>query len=184
MGDVVIYNYATASTPGVSFPGYPNNFTEVNQPGVRGLMCLETPWWSATVVACSTHLPTGDGDANRADLVNQIVSKTQQWVNAGKIVVVGGDLNLDPQNNWLNPMYTQRYGGTGSFNDIHQLVCRCRSDSNVWTAESNSGNRRKIDYVFVNYPFVRWDSAANVSFFPDSGSSHLGIRANFTLDLP
>lgn len=89
---------------------------------------------------CSTHLVSKDeGTGIRAQQTAEIKRVTREWIEAGHLVVVGGDFNATPDKPEMDSMFAR--GGNGRFVSAHQLEGR---------AEKTTDNGRQIDYVFFS----------------------------------
>lgn len=96
---------------------------------------------------CSVHLVARDPDAViRTQQTADIRRLTGAWIDLGHAVVVAGDFNATPTRPEMDAMYA--LNGNGRFNEANQLALDARAG--VWTFQSPTGYRRKIDYVFFS----------------------------------
>ena len=103
----------------------------------RGMLCVDTVFY----FGCSTHLSTET--ENQLSQVVHVASVAEDELDAGKRVIVAGDLNMEPENSALNSLYEDCYGGNGQFGE---------GDASPYctkTGENTAGNR-KIDYIFFD----------------------------------
>jgi endonuclease/exonuclease/phosphatase (EEP) superfamily protein YafD len=88
---------------------------------------------------CSVHLVSEDPGGIRAQQTQEIKRLTRDWIQAGHLVVVGGDFNAGPDKPEMDSMFAR--GGDGRFVSAHQLEGR---------AEKTTDSGRHIDYVFFS----------------------------------
>ncbi|WP_327090255.1 PKD domain-containing protein [Nonomuraea sp. NBC_01738] len=130
---------------------------------VRRMVCADTSVpvagaASRVFKACAAHLIDKDHTKGQAARLAGIVNG---YIDSGYPVVVGGDFNLVPESDGLDPLYNH-HGGTGRFNEAdetdywHYLVTMCGlvfPDDNCRSGEPSTGPGwlgRKIDYLFVS----------------------------------
>jgi endonuclease/exonuclease/phosphatase (EEP) superfamily protein YafD len=95
---------------------------------------------------CSVHLVARDPTGVRDDQTADIRRLTGEWISRGHAVVVGGDFNATPAQPEMDAKYA--LDGYGRFNEANQLALDARDG--VWTVQSATGYRRKIDDVFFS----------------------------------
>jgi endonuclease/exonuclease/phosphatase family metal-dependent hydrolase len=141
---------------------------------VRTLLCVDTPLRGRAIKACSVHLSPGDGKqgpqaAAVADVVND-------FVDAGIPVLIGGDLNVEPDHDALDVLY-DHHGGTGRFREVDETDweqfgdfanhCRELYEHSCRTGEATFDNLLlpdpKIDYIFLTEDFAALEADATTS---------------------
>jgi len=152
----------------------------------RYLGCLQTSTFggSQPIVACVTHISTNSH--NQPGQVQFVASKGSYYYNGHK-VIVGGDFNLTPPVQSMNPMYDSAYSPTGSgiFNEadadpstLSRTGGGAGSTYNEYTV--CGGNRKpcgygktysptsKIDYIFASdFDFTSRSADATYSTVSD-----------------
>ncbi|GAA3470522.1 endonuclease/exonuclease/phosphatase family protein [Nonomuraea roseola] len=141
----------------------------------RIMLCARASVTGRAVRACNTHI-----DYHRSTAVAQVervASLTETFAAQGDPVVLGGDFNVLPKDDVLDPLYDHT-GGHGVFQEVDEndksyftgTECgqdqdRCRSGEA--TAEPGCspkvGEPGKIDYIFLSHYWfttVRGDAAA------------------------
>lgn len=127
-----------------------------DQYGKRYLLCgLQV---NRRLRVCTTHLTPGDPQA-RAQLGRVLTRIEQWWDNRSDTVVIGGDLNLHPNDSALNAMYaaganTQNNpNNSGAYREVDDddaQNCRGYGERTVpSTGGGPCGAGGKIDFTFV-----------------------------------
>jgi endonuclease/exonuclease/phosphatase family metal-dependent hydrolase len=157
------------------------------------------------VVACTTHLranlgssPRGENSGVRQMQTKKIADELKTYMNHGKLVVLGGDMNAIPETVEMGNLYTIE-DGTGDLYEADQVdrryftkhckdagrsSCRCAefTESSIaahpeWKTLSARTYTGKYDYVFWGAPdhtrFTDFSSAC----VRDAGSDHGLFRA-------
>ncbi len=123
---------------------------------VPRLSCL-TFGYAPVKHVCSVHLVSRDTTRVRALQTQEIKRLTRTWIEAGHLVVVGGDFNATPDKPAMDSIFARE--GNGRFVSAHELEGR---------AESTTDDRRHIDYVF----FSRNRAASGGLQVTPTGSDH------------
>ncbi len=164
------------------------------------LLCGDTSFQNrkGTVRICGTHLRARGNDAEAADKARTLevltmVDALRPHVNAGKAVIVAGDMNSGPRKELLDPMYRLKLNGNwggGMFDEADQtdphreqykdtgVVCApnaCRSGE---PTHDNS----KIDHIFFSNNMIDGDIEARVG--QKGNSDHNLYRGSAVLALP
>lgn len=164
------------------------------------LLCGDTSFENrkGTVRICGTHLRSRGDDPVAADKaktkeVLRMVDTLRPHVNAGKAVIVAGDMNAGPRKELLDPMYRLKLNGNwggGQFDEADQtdpkreqykdagVVCApgaCRSGEP--THDSS-----KIDHIFFSNNMIAGDIEAHVG--NKGNSDHNLYRGSAMLALP
>jgi hypothetical protein len=157
------------------------------------------------VVACATHLRANLGPTTPADNSPYRVTQTANiaadlnaYMNQGKLVVLGGDMNAKPTTDEMDKLYTIQ-GGTGVLYEADQLDSRyfteqcktagrgsCRTSENTesaigqhpdWTTLSAREYGLKYDYVFYGAPDHTRYTDFSAACVRDANSDHGLYRA-------
>lgn len=150
----------------------------------RRLMCLSTRLPGApTLAICVTHV------SNVADNIAPQVSAVAGILNGlddGNAVLLGGDVNTDPADVSMDPLYSSCYeSGAGGFREADSGGCASRSLLNQQAGSDvineDTYGRHKFDYVFLSDG--DWSSTrANTSDTSKGLSDHdaLWVSATFS----
>jgi len=164
------------------------------------LLCGDTSFENrkGTVRICGTHLrargddPVAADEAKRKEVL-RMVETLRPHVNAGKAVIVAGDMNAGPRKELLDPMYRLKLNGNwggGQFDEADQtdpkreqykdkgVICApnaCRSGE---PTHDNS----KIDHIFFSNNMIAGDIEARVG--NKGNSDHNLYRGSAVLALP
>jgi endonuclease/exonuclease/phosphatase family metal-dependent hydrolase len=119
----------------------------------RRMMCLRTQLPEApSVLVCVTHVSNVSG--NLAAQLRTVAGILNE-LDVNNAVLLGGDLNTDPADARMNPLYSTCYGsGTGDFHEADSAGCASRSmiDARVGSdvINENTYSRHKFDYIFLS----------------------------------
>jgi endonuclease/exonuclease/phosphatase family metal-dependent hydrolase len=131
----------------------------------RGILCVDTALRGRSIKACATHLsPEGDIQGAQVAAIRTVVDP---WVERDIPVIIGGDFNVTPLSDALDPLYNHN-GGSGRFREVdetdHRFLGACQVDvaARCRSGESTAG-LRKIDYIFVSEQFAKPSAEATTS---------------------
>ncbi|MFB4289539.1 endonuclease/exonuclease/phosphatase family protein [Nonomuraea sp. ATR24] len=140
----------------------------------RILLCARATVTGRQVRACNTHIDPDDATARLQ--VERVATLTEGYAGQGEPVVLGGDFNVLPADDTLDPLYGHT-GGHGVFQEVDEndkehfgSACaqtrdRCRSGEATakLPCSPHVSEPGKIDYIFLSHYWfttVRGDAAA------------------------
>ncbi|MFI5492754.1 FG-GAP-like repeat-containing protein [Actinoplanes sp. NPDC051859] len=137
---------------------------EKDQAGKSALLCAGAAVKGRDILACTAHLNKTIVDHG----VPEIATRLRAWA-AGRPVIFAGDLNADPFDALLDPLYAGRSRAAGEFREVDEedsafFTAGCRHVTRCRTGEPTTFGDvpRKFDYMFGTADRVRWTGGGPV----------------------